>query len=112
GLRLPDGSVYRPGAGTLGQVQYLGWRANWNVNPRAGKWIAVYQFDISGESGSQAQSGPFVLRTLGDGKLYFQLTGPSGANKHIWSADFPGNTANPIALGCRMSRRTDRWCEL
>ncbi|WP_410673007.1 heparin lyase I family protein [Amycolatopsis sp. cmx-4-68] len=111
GLRLPDGSVYRPGAGTLGQVQYLGWRASWNVNPKAGKWIAVYQFHISGESSSQAQSGPFVLRTLGDGKLYFQLTGPSGASKHIWSTDFPVNTWSTFAIGYQMSRGNDGWCE-
>lgn len=108
GLRLPNGSIYRP---PNGSVQYLGWRANWNVNPNSGKWIAVYQLHISGESSSQAQSGPFVLRTLGDGKLYFQLTAPSGANKHIWSTNFPVNTWNTFAIGYKLSKGNDGWCE-
>ena len=111
GLRLPNGSVYRPGTGTLGQVQYIGWRANWNVNPNSGHWIAVYQLHISGQSSSQPSAGPFVLRTLGDGKLYFQLTGPNGSDRHIWSANFPVNTWNNFAIGYKVSKGSDGWCE-
>jgi len=111
GLRLPNGSVYRPGTGTLGQVQYLGWRANWNVNPKAGKWIAVYQLHVSGVSGSQVNVGPFVLRTLGDNKLYFQHISSDGSDRHIWSTTFPVDTWNSFAIGYKVSKGSDGWCE-
>ena len=43
-----------------------------------GAWISLFQLHISGQSSSQPSAGPFVLRTLGDGQLHFQLTSPTG----------------------------------
>ncbi|GAB3899458.1 heparin lyase I family protein [Kibdelosporangium lantanae] len=110
GLRNPDGSVLRLDSSYEGRTLYMGWRALWNVNPN-NAWIAVYQLRISGESSGQAQSGPFVLRTVGDGMLHFQLTSPGGATEHIWSTKFPVNQWNRIVVGMRVSRGGDGWVE-
>ncbi len=111
GLRKPDGSVLRINDSYLGKTLYIGWRGLWQVNPDAGKWIAVYQLHVSGVSGSQVNVGPFVLRTLGDGKLYFQHISPDGADRHLWSASFPVNSWNRFAIGFKLSRGNDGWCE-
>jgi hypothetical protein len=110
GLRNPDGSVLRINDAFVGRTLYMGWRALWNVNPN-NSWIAVHQLHISGESSTQAQSGPFVLRTVGDGMLHFQITAPSGANQHIWSTRFPVNQWNRIVIGFKVSRGSDGWVE-
>jgi hypothetical protein len=110
GLRNADGSVLRINDSFLGRTHYMGWRALWNVNPN-NAWIAVYQLHISGASGSQAKSGPFVLRTVGDGMLHFQITAPAGATRHIWSTRFPVNQWNRIVVGYRISRGNDGWVE-
>lgn len=110
GLRNPDGSVLRLNSSYEGRTLYMGWRALWNVNPN-NAWIAVYQLHISGASGGQAKSGPFVLRTVGDGMLHFQLTAPGGSTRHIWSTRFPVNQWNRIVVGMRVSRGGDGWVE-
>jgi Polysaccharide lyase len=110
GLRNPDGSVLRINNSFAGRTLYMGWRALWNVNPN-NSWIAVHQLHISGESSSQAQSGPFVLRTVGDGMLHFQITAPAGATQHIWSTRFPVNQWNRIVIGFKVSRGSDGWVE-
>ena len=107
-----NGSPYRIGSADVGKVFYFGWRAKWEVNASGGHWIAVYQLHISGASGSQPKSGPFVLRTLGDGKLHFQLTAPTGGSKHIWTVPFPTNQWNDWVIGFKLSRGNDGWVEL
>lgn len=107
-----NGSPYRLGAAQVGQTFYFGWRALWQMNPNGKHWIAVYQLHISGASGGQPKSGPFVLRTLGDGKLHFQLTSPNGGTKHIWSTEFPVNQWNDWVIGFKLSRGGDGWVEL
>lgn len=107
-----NGSPYRIGSADVGKTFYFGWRAKWDVNPNGGHWISVYQLHISGASGSQPKSGPFVLRTLGDGKLHFQLTAPSGGSKHIWTVPFPTGQWNDWVIGFRLSRGNDGWVEL
>jgi hypothetical protein len=107
-----NGAPYRIGGADVGKVFYFGWRAKWDVNPNGGHWISVYQLHVSGESGSQPQSGPFVLRTLGDGKLHFQLTSPNGGTKHIWTVPFPAGQWNDWVIGFRLSRGSDGWVEL
>src|SRR4030081_1122289 len=84
GLRNPDGSVLRINSSFQGRTLYMGWRALWNVNPN-NRWIAVHQLHVSGVSSPEVNVGPFVLRTLGDGKLYFQHISPTGPDRHIWS---------------------------
>jgi hypothetical protein len=112
GLRNPNGSVLRINDSFLGQTQYIGWRSLWTgVNPNAGKWIAVYQLHVSGVSSPQVNVGPFVLRTVGDGKLYFQHISPDGADRHLWSSSFPVNSWNTFAIGYRLSRGNDGWVE-
>lgn len=107
-----NGSPYRIGSADVGKTFYFGWRAKWDVNPNGGHWIAVYQLHISGASGSQPKSGPFVLRTLGDGKLHFQLTAPTGGSRHIWTVPFPAGQWNDWVIGFRLSRGNDGWVEL
>jgi hypothetical protein len=110
GLRNPDGSVLRLNSSYEGRTLYMGWRALWNVNPN-NRWIAVYQLHVSGVSSPQVNVGPFVLRTTGDGRLYFQHISPNGADRHIWSTAFPVNRWNRIVIGMRVSRGSDGWVE-
>lgn len=112
GLRRPDGSVLRLGSAQEGQTFYVGWRSLWQgVNPNAGRWIAVYQLHVSGVSSPQVNVGPFVLRTTGDGKLYFQHISPTGADRHIWSTSFPVNRWNSFVIGFRLARDNSGWVE-
>lgn len=111
GLRRPDGSVLRINDSFLGQTLYVGWRALWNVNPNAGRWIAVYQLHVSGVSSPQVNVGPFVLRTVGDGRLYFQHISPNGSDRHLWSTSFPVNRWNRFVIGFRLARGSDGWVE-
>ncbi|HEY4459957.1 MAG TPA: heparin lyase I family protein [Pseudonocardiaceae bacterium] len=105
GLRQPDGTVVPLDNSTLGQTVYLGWRALWDPMPiQKGAWISLFQLHIDGESGSQPQSGPFVLRTLGDGTLHFQLTRPNGTTTDIWTAPLSLNKWNSFVIGWKMSR--------
>src|SRR5256885_1955923 len=87
GLRGADSKVFSLNSSKVGQTFYLGWRALWNPMPiQKGAWISLFQLHISGQSSSQPSAGPFVLRTLGDGQLHFQLTSPNGSAQHIWEA--------------------------
>jgi hypothetical protein len=106
-----NGSPYRLGTAQEGQTFYFGWRALWQVNPNAKHWIAVYQLHVSGVSGGQVNVGPFVLRTTGDGKLYFQHQSADGDWRHIWSAPFPVNEWNNWVIGFKLSRGGDGWVE-
>ncbi|SDY88778.1 Polysaccharide lyase [Amycolatopsis xylanica] len=111
GLRKPDGSVLRIDNSMLGQTQYIGWRSLWQgINPND-KWVSVYQLHISGYEAGKPQSGPYVLRTVGDGKLNFQLTNPNGSSKHIWSMNFPLNSWNSFVIGYKISKGNDGWTE-
>jgi hypothetical protein len=105
GLRGADGKVYSLNNSKVGQTFYLGWRALWSPMPiRKGAWISLFQLHISGQSGGQPSAGPFVLRTLGDGQLHFQLTSPTGSDQHIWNAPLSLNTWNTFVIGFKLSR--------
>jgi hypothetical protein len=111
GLRRPDGTVLSLNSSQVGKTFYVGWRALWNPMPTSsGRWIALYQLHISGQSSSQPSAGPFVLRTLGDGQLHFQLTSPDGGDRHIWNAPLSLNTWNSFVIGFKLSRSSsDGW---
>jgi hypothetical protein len=110
GLRKPDGSVLRINDDYLGKTEYLGWRALWNPMPtRPDSWLALYQAHVSGVTAPEVNVGPFVLRTLGDGVLYFQHISPDGADRHIWSASLRLNTWNTFVIGYKLSRGDDGW---
>ena len=105
GLRLPDGSVYKLDDSKAGQTFYVGWRALWNPMPdKPGAWVALYQLHLDGSPTDGAGAGPFVLRTLGDGMLHFQLEQPGGTSTHIWNAPLKLNTWQTFVIGFRLSR--------
>jgi hypothetical protein len=86
-----------------GQVFYLGWRALWDPMPtQKGAWLSVFQLHLSG--GGKSGAGPFVLRTLGDGLLHFQLIGANGSSQHIWNAPFVINKWHSFVIGFRLSK--------
>jgi hypothetical protein len=56
---------------------------------------------------------PFVLRTLGDGRLHFQLISPDGSDRHIWNSSLPLNKWSSFAIGFKLSRsNSGGWVEL
>jgi hypothetical protein len=112
GLRRPDGSVLSLNSSQEGKTFYVGWRALWNPMPTSsGRWIALYQLHISGQSSGQPSAGPFVLRTLGDGQLHFQLTSPDGSDRHIWNAPLSLNKWNSFVIGFKLARDASGWVE-
>jgi len=111
GMRL-DGRPFRLGSAQEGQIFFFGWRALWSPLPIAsGRWCSVYQLHISGASGGQPKSGPYVLRTLGDGRLHFQLTSPSGSSQHIWSTQLRIGVWQTFVIGFRLSRSNSGWTQ-
>jgi hypothetical protein len=113
GLRRPDGSVLRINSSMEGRTLYLGWRSLWNPMPNAsGRWLALFQLHISGRSSGEPGAGPYVLRTLGDGRLHFQYTPPSGDDEHIWSAPLSLNRWNSFVIGFHVSKNASAgWTE-
>jgi hypothetical protein len=112
GMRQPDGSVLALDDSKLGRVFYLGWRSLWTPLPtQSGAWISLFQLHVSGVQAGGLNVGPFVLRTLGDGKLYFQLFAPDGADRHIWSTALSVNAWNSFVIGFKLSRGGDGWVE-
>jgi hypothetical protein len=104
GLRTPAGSVLTLGTAQQGQTYYLGWRALWNPLPTTkGAWTSLFQLHVSGQSASQPSAGPFVLRTLGDGQLHFQLTSPDGSDRHLWNTALPVGSWHTFVIGFRLS---------
>ncbi|MFC0438014.1 heparin lyase I family protein [Kutzneria buriramensis] len=105
GLRLPDGTVYKLDDSKAGQTFYVGWRSFWNPMPdKAGAWVALYQLHLDGAPTGGVGAGPFVLRTLGDGQLHFQLVSPDGSSRHIWNAPLKLNAWNTFVIGFKLSR--------
>jgi Polysaccharide lyase len=105
GLRLPNGSVFSLDNSKVGQVFYLGWRALWSPMPtQKGAWISLFQLHLSAVTGPAPGAGPFVLRTLGDGQLHFQLVSPDGASQHIWNAPLSLGRWNSFVIGFKLSR--------
>ena len=113
GLRSSDGSVLTLGADKEGQTFYLGWRSLWNPMPtQSGAWVALFQMHVSGVPDGGLNVGPFVLRTLGDGALHFQLISPDGSDRHIWSGPLPVGSWSSFVIGFKLSRsNTDGWVE-
>jgi polysaccharide lyase-like protein len=102
GLRLPNGEEFTLNNSRQGQVFYLGWRALWDPMPtQRGAWISFFQLHLTG---SGPGAGPFVLRTLGDGMLHFQLISPNGSSRHIWNAPLVVNRWHTFVIGFRLSR--------
>jgi hypothetical protein len=105
GLRLPNGEVFALDSSKEGQVFYLGWRALWDPMPiQQGAWISLFQLHVSGVGKHGLNVGPFVLRTLGDGQLHFQLIAPNGSDRHIWNAPLVLNKWNSFVIGFKLSR--------
>ncbi len=103
GLRRPDGSVIRIGAGQLGQTFYLGWRALWAPMPTTrGRWISFWQLHWSGAGPG---GGPMTIRTLGDGMLHVQYVSPDGrTDRNIWSTPLRTGVWHSFVVGIRLSR--------
>jgi hypothetical protein len=65
---------------------------------------------VSGVSGGQVNVGPFVLRTLGDRRLYFQHISSNGSDRHIWSTGLVVGRWQSFVIGFRLSRsERDGW---
>jgi hypothetical protein len=113
GLRRPDGSVVNLGSAEEGKTYFLGWRALWDPMPTAqDRWITLFELHVSGVAAGGLNVGPFVLRTLGDGRLYFQLISPDGTYRHIWSAQLPQNQWSRFVVGFQLSRDSSGgWVE-
>jgi Polysaccharide lyase len=112
GMRGTDGRPLRIGTGQEGRTFYFGWRSLWSPLPIAsGRWTALYQLHVSGVSSPEVNVGPFVLRTLGDGRLYFQHISPNGSDRHIWSTSLRIGTWQRFAIGFLLSRSGSGWVE-
>jgi len=89
-------------ASRQGQVFYLGWQALWDPMPtQKGAWVSVFQLHLTGAGPG---AGPFVLRTLGDGQLHFQLISPNGSSRHIWNAPFVTGRWHSFVIGFKLSK--------
>jgi hypothetical protein len=103
GLREPNGSTFLFNNSRIGQVFYLGWRALWDPMPTGhGAWTSLFQLHL--QQGSRTGAGPFVLRTLDDGQLHFQLIGPNGSSRHIWNTKFVTGKWHSFVIGFKLSR--------
>ena len=71
---------------------------------KPGVWSSLYQLHVDGVGAGGVNVGPFVLRTLGDGQLHFQLTSPDGSNRRIWNGPLRLNTWNNFVIGFTLSR--------
>jgi hypothetical protein len=110
GMRKPNGSVLMLDSSQVGQVFYLGWRARWSPLPtQSGAWMALFQMHVDGVGTGGLNVGPFVLRTLGDGQLHFQLFSPDGSDRHIWNGPLSIDTWNSFVIGFKLSRGPDGW---
>lgn len=110
GLRQPDGSIVSINSSRIGQTLYIGWRARYEMSPPS-RWVSVFQLHISGRQPGEPGAGPYVLRTVGDGRLHFQYTRPDGSSSHIWSAAFRIGVWETYVIGFRVSRGSDGWTE-
>jgi hypothetical protein len=108
GLRRPDGSIVTINSTRIGETLYLGWRARYEMSAPS-RWVSVFQLHISGRRPGEPGAGPYVLRTLGDGRLHFQYTRPNGQASHIWSAPFRTGVWETYVIGFRVSRGSDGW---
>ena len=64
---------------------------------------------VDGVGAGGLNVGPFVLRTLGDRQLHFQLISPDGSDRHIWNGPLSVNTWNSFVIGFKLSRGPDGW---
>lgn len=103
GCRTTSGANWRP---SENGEYYLGWRALWNPLPTvSGRWTALFQLKGGGAALFPVAGGngcPIVLRTLGDGKLYMQLT--CSDNGHVWSTSLIKNAWNKFVIRMKLTR--------
>ena len=113
GMRLPNGQVFTLDDSKVGQTFYVGWRAYWNPMPdKRGAWVALFQMHLDGAPTNGVGAGPYVLRTLGDGQLHFQLVSPDGSSRHIWNAPLRLGAWNTFVIGFKLSRSNSvGWTE-
>jgi hypothetical protein len=112
GMRGSDGNVLMLDSSRLGQTFYLGWRALWSPLPtQSGAWVALFQMHVDGVGAGGLNVGPFVLRTLGDGQLHFQLISPDGSDRHIWNGPLAAGAWHSFVIGFKLSRGTDGWVQ-
>lgn len=105
GMLQPNGKPLVINNSYVGQTLYFGWRTLWDPMPiQKGAWISLFQLHIENAPSSQAQAGPVVLRTLGDGLLRLQLTRPNGSSADIWSTPLVLNTWHTFVVGFKVSR--------
>ncbi len=110
GMRGGNGAVFDLDDSRVGQTFYLGWRALWDPMPtQDGAWVSLFQMHVSGVGDGGLNVGPFVLRTLGDGQLHFQLISPDGSDRHIWNASLSVGRWNSFVIGFKLTRGGDGW---
>jgi hypothetical protein len=112
GMRGTDGKRLELGSGQVGETFYFGWRSLWSPLPiKSGSWTALYQLHVSGVGSGGYNVGPFVLRTLGDGKLHFQHHSPNATARHIWNTSLSVGRWNSFVIGFKLSKGSDGWVE-
>jgi hypothetical protein len=89
-------------ASKLGQTFYVGWKAYWDVQITRGRWQSFWQLHWSGAGPG---GGPLTVRTLGDGRLYFQVVSADGrSDRNVWSAPLPMRQWSTFVVAFHLAR--------
>src|SRR3989440_10182198 len=91
----------------IGQTFYVGWKAYWDGQVTKGHWTSFWQLHWSGAGPG---GGPLTVRTLGDGKLAFQVVSADGkSDRNVWTAPFPNRQWNTFVVAFHIARDNSGW---
>src|SRR3954453_12248975 len=94
----------------IGQTVYVGWKAYWDVAITKGAWTSFWQLHWSGAGPG---GGPLTVRTVGDGKIYFQFVSADGGfDRNIWSAPLVKGQWLTFVVGFKLARDGSGHVEL
>src|SRR5256886_2927329 len=89
-------------ASKLGQTFYVGWKAYWDVQITKGAWTSFWQLHWSGAGPG---GGPLTVRTIGDGKLAFQVVSADGkSDRNVWTAPLPMRKWDTFVVAFHLAR--------
>jgi hypothetical protein len=109
GIATPQGKL-RLDSSRLNTTYYVGWRALLDPMPTNGHWISFWQLHWSGAGPG---GGPLTVRTLGDGKIYFQYVSPNGGKDgNIWSAPLVKGQWINFVVAVRLAKDNSGYLEL